>query len=113
MDNDVALYNTAAIELDQDLVKARFLKELATFASLFFIGIVVVPIATYLVGNALFGSYGDGGFSVFYGALHADLRDGALPVWFLVLSPYIVWQILRLTIWGYRQASSAGTRSTN
>lgn len=99
--------------MDQSDLKTKFIKELATFAILFFVGLVLLPIAVYLVGNAVFGGYEDGGFSTFYGALHSDLRDGAVPVWFLVLSPYLVWQLLRLTVWGYRQTSRAGPRTTS
>lgn len=113
MDNDVAQFRRSVGNVDQGELKAKFLKELATVAILFLVGLVVLPIAIYLVGNALFGGYDDGGFATFYGALHADLRDGAFPVWFLVLSPYLVWQLLRLTVWGYRQSSRVGPRSVN
>jgi hypothetical protein len=54
----------------------------------------------------MFGEYGGTGFSAFYGQLHSELRSGDYSVWFLVLSPYLVWQILRLTVKIFRRAGN-------
>ena len=67
-------------------------------------GLFLLPVAIYLIGFALFGEYGGTGFSAFYGKMHSDLRSGAPSVWFLVLSPYLIWQLLRLTIRAFRMA---------
>lgn len=67
-------------------------------------GLFLLPVAVYFVGNTLFGEYGGTGFQAFYGTIHSELRDGEPAVWFLVLSPYIVWQLLRLTVRAFRLA---------
>lgn len=80
-------------------------KELLLFLSLLIVGLVILPGAIYFVGSAIFGAYGGTGFSAFYGMLHSELRAGEPAVWFLVLSPYILWQLLRLTFHAFRKAS--------
>lgn len=60
-------------------------------------GLLVLPIAIYLVGDSVFGDYGGAGFGAFYGEIHRHIRDGDPVVWFLVLSPYLLWQSVRLT----------------
>lgn len=74
------------------------------------IGLFFLPLAIYFVGDAVFGDYAAAGFSGFYGNLHGELRAGQPAVIFLLLSPYVVWLLLRLTIWGFRR-SLAKTRS--
>ena len=69
-------------------------------------GIFILPGAIYLIGRAMFGEYGGTGFSAFYGQLHSELRSSDYSVWFLVLSPYLVWQILRLTVRVFRRAGN-------
>ena len=66
-------------------------------------GIVLLPIAIYLVGQAVFGDYGGQGFSDFYASLHYELRQGQKVTWYLVLSPYLGWQLFRLTIYAFRK----------
>lgn len=78
-------------------------KETALFVWLLLIGLLVVPIAIYLVGEYVFGAYGGNGFMAFYGDLHGRLRERDPVVWFLVLSPYLVWQLFRLTVWSFRR----------
>jgi hypothetical protein len=36
--------------------------------------------------------------------LHYELRTGQAVTWYLVLSPYLGWQLLRATIFGFRRA---------
>ena len=60
-------------------------------------GVLLLPIAIYLVGNTVFGAYAGQGFGDFYSSLHADLRNGKGVVIFLVLSPYLVWQLVRFS----------------
>lgn len=71
-------------------------REIALFAVLFFIGLVVVPILIYQVGQSVFGIYGGAGYGDFFGRLSSKIRGGDMAAWFLVLSPYLGWQILRL-----------------
>lgn len=88
--------------LETSAIKNRLIKETALLAVLVFIGVAVLPLCIYLVGEAVFGEYGNGGFSGFFGALHRKLREGEPSVWFLLLSPYLLWQLLRLTLWASR-----------
>ena len=81
-----------------EISKADARKEALSFLLLFLGGLVALPALIYTVGSALFGDYGGTGFSAFYGSLHSDLRAGELAGWFLVLSPYIVWQLARSTM---------------
>lgn len=77
-------------------------KEVALFAGLLFIGLVVVPIIIYKVGQTVFGTYGGVGFADFFGTLNAKIRGGDTVAWFLVLSPYLGWQCLRLMAFFWR-----------
>ena len=77
-------------------------KELALLAALLFFGLALLPIAIWFVGNAVFGAYGGTGYMDFFGTLSARIRSGNPAAWFLVLSPYLVWQIVRLTAFGWR-----------
>ena len=83
------------------------MRELAVFLVLLFAGLVILPLSIYLVGRGLFGEYGGSGFSDFYGMLHGEIRSGEPVVWFLVLTPYIAWQLLRLTIFGFRHTGKS------
>ena len=67
-------------------------------------GLFLLPVAVYVIGIALFGEYGGSGFSAFYASLHSELMAGVPSVWFLILSPYLIWQLLRLTIRAFRVA---------
>lgn len=81
-------------------------RESVLFLWLLVAGLFLLPLAIYLIGRALFGEYGGTGFSAFYATLHSELRSGSPSVWFLVLSPYLVWQLLRLTIRAFRLAGN-------
>ena len=85
-------------------LKKTVKKESAVFLCLLFFGLLLLPLAVYLVGEVVFGAYGGTGFSAFYGTLQRAFRDGEPAVLFLVFSPYLVWQLSRLTIWGFRQS---------
>ena len=80
-------------------------KEAALFFGLLFCGFVLMPIAIYVVGQEVFGDYGGYGYADFFGTLSAKIRSGEPVAWFLILSPYLAWQILRLTLLGWRSAS--------
>ena len=82
----------------------QFRKEAALFVALAFVGIVILPIAIYFVGQAIFGAYAGTGYSDFFGAISAKLRRLDSVAWFLVLSPYLFLQCLRLTVFAWRQA---------
>lgn len=77
-------------------------KELALLAGLLFFGIVLMPIAIFMIGQAVFGAYGGHGYGDFFGTLSAKLRAGDMVAWFLVASPYLAWQCLRLMAFAWR-----------
>jgi len=85
-----------------DSLKKTATKEFALFLSLLFFGLLILPFAVYIVGKSVFGEYGGTGFSAFYGTLHGAIWNGEPAVLFLVLSPYLIWQLTRLTIRGFR-----------
>lgn len=86
-----------------DSFKKTATRETALFLGLLFLGLLILPIAVYIVGESVFGEYQGNGFSAFYGTIHSAIRQGEPAVLFLVFSPYLIWQIGRLTIWGFRQ----------
>jgi hypothetical protein len=90
------------------LVKA-VRKEVALFTGFLFLGLVVMPIAIYMVGQNIFGNYGGHGYGHFFGELSGRLRSGDGVAWFLVLSPYLGWQTLRLMLLGWRLTGSRKT----
>lgn len=88
-------------------------KELALLLGLLLVGLVALPIAVFFVGNLVFGDYGPGGFSGFFNTLSGKIRDGDWVAWFLVLSPYLAWQTIRLTAFCWRLIGGrAAERST-
>ena len=83
-------------------IKRAVRKEVALLVGLLFFGIVLMPIAIFVTGQAVFGDYGGHGYGDFFGTLSAKLRAGDLVAWFLVTSPYLAWQCLRLMAFGWR-----------
>ena len=77
-------------------------KEAALFAGLLFAGLVLLPICIWFVGKSVFGAYGGAGYWEFFGTLSGKIRSGDLVAWFLVLSPWLVWQSIRLMAFGWR-----------
>jgi hypothetical protein len=86
------------------ILKKRLQTELALFLILLLVGLLLLPISIYLVGDAIFGDYSGSGFAEFYQSVHDGLRRGDSAIWFLVLSPYLGWQVLRLTVIGFRHS---------
>jgi hypothetical protein len=87
-----------------DSLKRMARKEFFLFVGLLFFGLVIAPIALYLLGERVFGQYGGHGYGDFFGTLSARIRAGDSIAWFFVLSPYLVWQTLRLTAYAFRLA---------
>jgi len=73
-------------------------RELIIAGLAFGAGFFVLPFAIYWVGRQVFGEYGHGGGSVLDLAegIWGALLDRAPAAWLLVLSPYVVLQLLRL-----------------
>jgi hypothetical protein len=51
-------------------------KEAAVFLVLLLIGLVLLPICIWFVGNAVFGAYDGAGYSDFFGTLSGKIRSG-------------------------------------
>ncbi len=79
------------------------------FLVLAIIGIALLPLAVFFVGDAVFGSYGGDGFGDFFESLLGKLGRADRFAWLLVLSPYIVVQVLRMMAMGWRLAGSASS----
>jgi len=86
----------------QGTSKHKVLKEVALFVGLLFLGFVIVPIVIYWIGPRVLGEFGGAGYADFFGNLSEKIRTGDLVAWFFVLSPWLVWQILRLTAFAWR-----------
>jgi hypothetical protein len=97
--------------LTQHPLKQRLLKEAALFTGLLFVGLVLMPIGIYWVGQNVFGEYGGQGYSAFFGTLSTKIRGREFVSWFFVLSPYLAWQLLRLTNFAWRHLNRADSRS--
>jgi len=79
-------------------------RETGLLVGFLFLGLVILPVAIYVVGQAIFGDYGGGSYGHFYSELSSRIRAGDSAAWFLVLSPYLGWQTLRLFALGWRSA---------
>lgn len=90
--------------LSQGTLRQTVTKEAALFFGLLFFGLVLSPIALYLAGDVVFGAYGGHGYGEFFGNLGSRIRQGDLAAWWFVLTPYLIWQVLRLTVLGWRSA---------
>lgn len=78
-------------------------REAALFLVLLFVGFVLLPIAIWFVGAALFGDYGGNGYWDFFATLSGKIRSGDRVAWFLILSPYLGIMALRFMVWSYRR----------
>ena len=79
-------------------------KESALISGFLFLGLRVLPIVIYSVGESVFGDYAGHGYGDFFGSLSEKVRNGNHIAWFLILSPYIGWQVLRLSLYLWKFA---------
>ena len=97
--------------MSEDAVKkpsalGKFLKtEAMLLIGSLFVGLVLLPVAVWFVGHVVFGAYEGAGYAEFYGMLSGKIRSGNVGAWFLVLSPWLVLQCLRLMALGWRTAA--------
>jgi len=104
--------NQTAAPLDgRHSLKDRVLRQTAVIGALVLAGLLVLPLLIYIVGQSVFGEYGGGSFSDFYVRLHEDLRSGETAAVFLVLSPCILWLLLRLCLWLFRRLGERPARA--
>jgi hypothetical protein len=83
--------------------KEILVKEAALFTGLLFIGLVVAPLVIYWLGPRVIGEFGGHGYADFFGTISAKIRSGDLTAWFFVLSPWLAWQVVRLTALAWRK----------
>jgi hypothetical protein len=96
------------VSQEKNPFKQKVLNELALALAFIFGGLVLLPLAIYLTGQSVFGDYGGAGFSDFYRQLSGDVREGRPVVLFLILSPYLILMLMRLTIWAFVRSWRAG-----
>ena len=89
--------------------KSRAKKEAILFLAMLLTGLFLLPVLIYIIGRTVFGAYDGGSFATFYGMLHSDFRAGEPTVWFLILSPYLIWMLFRLTLKGFRHGRDQET----
>lgn len=95
---------SAAKSSESSAFKRRATRESLLLIGLLVFGVTLLPIGVYLVGQAVFGAYGGDGIGEFMGSIAKKLLAGDRVAWFLVMSPYIAIQSLRLTAAGFRAA---------
>ena len=91
------------------ILKTPAAREALLFLTLLLVGLLLLPIAIYVVGQLVFGEYSGLGLTDFFEGIYRGLPSGDGVVWFLVLSPYLGWQVLRLTIWLFRRSAPTAT----
>jgi hypothetical protein len=71
-------------------------RETAIAAGLLAFGLLALPFAIYIVGQEVLGEYAQGGGALMLAeSIWLDLLALRLPAWLLVLSPYLVVQLVR------------------
>jgi len=90
--------------------KRLLYREAVTLLLLGLAGVLFLPLSIYFVGAEIFGDYAGSGFGDFYRDLHSKLREGNAVVTFLMLSPYLVWQLLRASIIVFARTAPARRR---
>jgi hypothetical protein len=76
-------------------------RELIIFGSALFVGLILVPLAIWFVGNRVLGPYAHGsnpnaGPLALVGDFFAGLGQGALTCWSVVLGPAVIILFVRL-----------------
>jgi hypothetical protein len=94
--------------------KSRLRKELLLAAALLSFGLTALPVLVYWVGSRVVGEYyPDSGLSDFVWHIWSDLAAGSVLAWILIVSPYLIIQLLRLALilWRRRPDVSSVTVS--
>lgn len=73
-------------------------RELVVLFGALLIGITLMPLGVYFVGERVLGAYGTGqGFGAFWGDFFRGLGSGAMAQWLLFVGPYALVQFFRGT----------------
>jgi len=94
--------------------KSRLRKELLVAAALLSFGLTALPLSVYWVGMRVVGEYYlESGLSDFVWHIWSDLAAGSVLAWILIVSPYLIIQLLRLALilWRRRPDVSSVTVS--
>jgi hypothetical protein len=78
-------------------------RELLTVLLCLVLGLVLMPLSIWLVGNRTLGPYSNGGPLSLWRDFAVGLLHGSLAFWLVALGPYAavwLWRVLR---WGWRQ----------
>ena len=81
-------------------------KEFIVLVIFIFLSLLLVPIIIFVVGELVFGKYEGNGYMDFLIKLIEKLSSGNYVTWILILSPYIGWQILRLSLYLWKPQSN-------
>jgi hypothetical protein len=92
--------------------KSAIVRESTLFAVLLLVGLLLLPVAIYLVGQLVFGEFGGAGLTGFIEGIYRGILAGNSVIWFLFLSPYLGWQVMRLTFWLFRRTAAAEATGT-
>jgi hypothetical protein len=84
-------------------LRTRLKRETAWFLAFLCASLLLLPVAIYVVGITIFEGYGGAGLGGFFSSISSEFRNGQPAVIFLMLSPYLVWSLCRLTIWAYKK----------
>jgi hypothetical protein len=71
-------------------------REIAIAAALFAAGLLLLPPAIFWVGREVAGDYAGGGALALSDQIWADFMQLEPAAWLLVLSPYVLLQLVRL-----------------
>jgi hypothetical protein len=78
---------------------SNWIREAWLAATLLAFGVLALPAAIYLVGQQIFGPYeAEGGLAALVDRIWLDLAQGEPVAWLLVLSPYAVIQLGRISL---------------
>lgn len=80
-------------------ISSTLKRELIVAGVLIAIGLLVLPVAVYLVGQEVVGDYeSDAGLIGLLGQIWSDFVSLEPGAWLLVLSPYAIVQLLRFAL---------------
>ncbi len=84
--------------------KSRLRKELLVAVALLSFGLTALPVVVYWVGMRVVGEYyPESGLADFVWHIWSDLATGSVLAWILIVSPYLIIQLLRLALLFWRR----------
>lgn len=85
-----------------DRFRRSLIRESASGLALLLFGLLLLPVAVYVIGGRVFGPYEGDGLGGFFAGLMGRLADGNGSAWFLVLSPLLLVLAVRALAWSWR-----------